>query len=102
MGLKGPVNVKELNEDKAVELGAEMLGQAVIYGIGAGTIFFEINRSQRKEQQKEDEQNDKIQLLKETIDNLGLDIEHQAAQIRELTRLIHSMRGSSNATTPDS
>ena len=96
MGLQGPVNVKPLNEEKAVELGAEMLGQAIIYGVGAGTIFFEINRSQKKDQQKEEEQNRKIQSLRDKIDDLGLDVEQQAAQIRELTRLIHSMHGSSN------
>ena len=102
MGLKGPVNLKPLNEEKAVEMGAEMLGQAFIYGIGAGTIFFEINRGQKKEQMKEDEQNNEILALKDKLESLGLVMEQQAAQIRELTRLLHSLHGKENNTTSNS
>eukprot|EP01135_Chromosphaera_perkinsii_P009074 Nk52_evm5s1607 gene=Nk52_evmTU5s1607 len=47
------VKVKELNEAKAVNLGAEVLGEILIFSLGSAIIVEEYARSSRKEAKKE-------------------------------------------------
>lgn len=44
--------VKPLNEDIAVDLAAEMLGEFVIFSIAASLLFAEYKRQQYKDQNK--------------------------------------------------
>lgn len=57
MGVKGKADYKALSEERAVELGSEILGETFLYSIAAGYIVYEYWRSVRKEQMKQDEQN---------------------------------------------
>lgn len=44
LNLGKPVNVPQLNETMAIELGANLLGETIIYSIGAGLLIFEYKR----------------------------------------------------------
>lgn len=44
MNLGRPVSVPPLNEAAAIELGANLLGEAIIFLIGAGALIFEYAR----------------------------------------------------------
>lgn len=44
MNLGKPANIPKLNEAMAIELGANLLGECVIYVIGAGLLIFEYVR----------------------------------------------------------
>lgn len=44
LNLGKPVNVQPLNETMAIELGANLLGETIIYSIGAGLLIFEYKR----------------------------------------------------------
>ncbi|XP_060928582.1 optic atrophy 3 protein homolog [Limanda limanda] len=54
MGFRGST-IKPLNEDKAVELGAELLGEAFIFLIGTGCIVLEYSRQAANSRSKEEE-----------------------------------------------
>ena len=86
MGYQGDVNVKPLTETAAIDLAANILGEIVVFSIAVMVLFLEMKRSQLKEQSKEDIQNAKLVSLQEQINDLGIEIEKQSAQIRELTR----------------
>ena len=90
MGLSGPEKVQPLSEQVAVDVGAELLGESLIFGIATVMLYFEYRRGQRKEEKKEDEQNQKIMGLQNEIKELELTVETNTAQVRELTRLVHS------------
>ena len=90
MGLAAPAEVKPLSEHRAVDLGAEILGESVVFFVGAATLYFEYKRSQRKEEKKEEEQNSRISQLQRELQDLELTVETQSTQLRELTRLVHS------------
>jgi len=64
LGLGKSVEVKPLNEDKAVDLAAEMLGEMFVFAVGVGILISEYLRQQRKDQAKEDLQNCRLQDLK--------------------------------------
>lgn len=44
LNLGKPVNVPELSETVAIELGANLLGEGIIFSIGAGLLIFEYRR----------------------------------------------------------
>lgn len=44
LNLGKPVNIPVLNEAMAIELGANLLGEAIIFVIAAGVLVFEYNR----------------------------------------------------------
>ena len=88
MGFKGHLDVKPLSEEAAVELAADMLGEIVVFGIAVGILYVESLRSQAKDQAKEDKQIDKIDSLEKQLTDLGIQVERQSAQIRELTRIL--------------
>lgn len=41
MNLGKPTKVPELNETMAIELGGNLLGEGIIFAIGAGILIFE-------------------------------------------------------------
>lgn len=44
MNLGKPMKVPQLNEAMAIELGANLLGEFIIFTIGAGLLIFEYRR----------------------------------------------------------
>lgn len=44
LNLGKPVNVPQLNETMAIELGANLLGEVIIFTIGAGLLIYEYVR----------------------------------------------------------
>ena len=70
MGTTGPTHVKPLTDERAAELGAEILGDAFVYTVAASAIIFEYSRSRKKEQEAEDTQDVKIAKLNDSIRRL--------------------------------
>ena len=89
MGLTSGTKVKPLSEDIAADLGAEILGESLVFMVGVGTLFFEYRRGQRKEEKKEEEQNEQLSQMQVQLQELELTVATQSTQIRELTRLVH-------------
>jgi len=88
IGLGKSVEVKPLNEDVAVNLAAEMLGELFIFAVGIGILISEYRRQQRKDQIKEDTQNHRLHELEDAIRELELSLETQAAMLREMNRTL--------------
>ena len=89
MGLSGPGKVQPLSDQVAADVGAELLGEGLVFFVAAATIFVEYRRGQNKEKKKEEEQNEQIGQLQSQVRELELLVDTQAAQVRELTRLVH-------------
>lgn len=91
LNLGKPVSVPVLNEAMAIELGANLVGEGLIFVIAAAIVLSEYNRSSRKEAAKEEEKMKEMDTLQYKIQELYFQTEAQAAQIRELTRTISSL-----------
>ena len=70
MGTTGPTHIKPLTEEKAAELGAEIIGDTFVYSVAASIVIFEYVRSKKKEQDAEDSQNDQIANLNDSMQRL--------------------------------
>ncbi|KAF7280932.1 hypothetical protein GWI33_005396 [Rhynchophorus ferrugineus] len=86
LNLGKPINVPVLNEAQAIELGANLLGEAIIFIIAAGILINEYNRSSKKEAAKEEARKQELIDLRNDIRELYIQAEEERAQIRELIR----------------
>lgn len=92
MGLGKAKDVQKLNDQMAIDLGAELLGETIIFFIAATTLYVEYQRSSMKDQLKEEEKKQKIRILENRIQELDIVTEQQEARIRELNRLVQEVR----------
>lgn len=88
MNLGKPTSIQPLNEAMAIDLGANLLGEVVIFTIGAGLLILEYVRQAHKETMKEEGALQEKRELKATLRELQFQSERQDAQIRELQRVI--------------
>uniref|UniRef100_A0A8C8STS1 Outer mitochondrial membrane lipid metabolism regulator OPA3 n=1 Tax=Pelusios castaneus TaxID=367368 RepID=A0A8C8STS1_9SAUR len=87
MGFQG-ATIKPLNEEAAVELGAELLGEAIVFSVGGLCIFLEYARQASNNRKKEEEQSSAMLALQQQVAELGLALETLDTQLREVNRLV--------------
>ncbi|XP_047537015.1 optic atrophy 3 protein homolog [Vanessa atalanta] len=102
LNLGKPVNIPVLSQEMAIELGANLLGETVIFVIGAGLLVIEYNRQSKKEAAKEAKREDEMKHITGTITDLYFTVQHQQTQLREMERMIHSLGGDKLITPPTS
>lgn len=86
LNLGKPVNIPVLNEAMSIELGANLLGEGIIFTIAAAILISEYNRSTKKEAAKEAAKIAEMSQIQNTLKELFIQTEEQGAHIRELTR----------------
>ena len=70
MGSTAPIEVQPLTEEKAVEMGSELLGELILFSIGVGYISYEYFRSVQKGKYKEDSQDNLIAELNDRVNDM--------------------------------
>ncbi|XP_006627592.2 optic atrophy 3 protein homolog [Lepisosteus oculatus] len=90
MGFRG-ATIKPLNEEAAAELGAELLGEAIIFLVGGGCMVLEYVRQSANTRRKEEELNHTLADLQTQVAELSLASETLDAQLREVNRLLLSL-----------
>lgn len=100
LNLGKPVNIPVLNEAMAIELGANLLGEGIIFIIAAGILIAEYNRSANKEAAKEEAKLQEMRDLQTTIRELFIQTEEQSAQLRELTRKLYGLETKLGVSNP--
>lgn len=88
-----PVNIPVLSEAMAIELGANLLGEGIIFALGAGLLIFEYNRQGRKEEAKETQRVSEMSHINRTIEDLYFTVQKQETQLREMERIVLSLTG---------
>ncbi|KRT83980.1 hypothetical protein AMK59_96, partial [Oryctes borbonicus] len=91
LNLGKPVNIPVLNEAMAIELGANLLGEGIIFLIAAGILIGEYYRSSVKESKKEAAKKAEMEQLQRTLQELYFTMEKQGTQIKELTRGMYDL-----------
>lgn len=62
--------IPRLNEEAAIELGANLLGEGVIFGIAVAVLGYEVLRQKEKDRKKEEEETAFINSLENRINEL--------------------------------
>lgn len=89
LNLGKPVEVPKLNENQAIELGANILGEGVIFVIAAAILIAEYIRQQKKETVKEEAKQLEMDWIKTSINDMFFETQKNSAEIKELSRHIH-------------
>ncbi|KAL4717951.1 hypothetical protein ACJJTC_001369 [Scirpophaga incertulas] len=100
LNLGKPVNIPVLSQEMAIELGANLLGESLIFIIGAGLLVIEYNRQSKKESAKEEKRIEEMNHITSTITDLYFTVQQQQTQLREMERMIHSISGKSPGGNP--
>ncbi|XP_055679962.1 putative OPA3-like protein CG13603 [Lutzomyia longipalpis] len=88
MNLGKPTTVQPLSEAMAIELGANLLGEVIIFAIGAGILILEYARQANKETTNQEKATQEKLELNLKLQELQLHAERQDAQIREMMRIL--------------
>ncbi|XP_030825496.1 optic atrophy 3 protein [Camarhynchus parvulus] len=74
LGFRG-ASVKPLNEEAAAELGAELLGEALVFGVGGLCLYLEYLRQAGQGRRREEHLDRALAELRGRLDELGRDLE---------------------------
>ncbi|GIY57123.1 putative OPA3-like protein CG13603 [Caerostris darwini] len=91
LNLGKPSEVPKLNETMAIELGADLLGEATMFMVAVITLTGEYVRSSRNEKAKEAAKEERFRNINNDIDDLKFAVEKQNAELLHLTRMYHAM-----------
>uniref|UniRef100_A0A6A7FXV3 Optic atrophy 3 protein homolog n=2 Tax=Hirondellea gigas TaxID=1518452 RepID=A0A6A7FXV3_9CRUS len=87
---KDSMPIPKLNEQAAIELGANLLGEFVIIFVASSILLWEYNRQTNNEAQKEAAEQQFVNDLEHKITELGFSNEELDTKLRELTRLVYA------------
>ncbi|KAH0744847.1 hypothetical protein KY290_032840 [Solanum tuberosum] len=80
------VAIRPLNEDKAVQAAADLLGELFVFSVAGAAVIFEVQRSSRSEARKEEVRRKELEALKQRDDELSRELEFLKNRIDELER----------------
>ncbi|XP_049414297.1 uncharacterized protein LOC125877037 [Solanum stenotomum] len=80
------VAIRPLNEDKAVQAAADLLGELFVFSVAGVAVIFEVQRSSRSEARKEEVRRKELEALKQRDDELSRELEFLKNRIDELER----------------
>ena len=86
MGSSVHTEVQPLKEERAVEIGADMLGEFFLYSIAASYILYEYFRSMRKDKLKQDSQDSNIVSLQKGMATLGTQLEQLRCRLEAMEK----------------
>ncbi|XP_011880606.1 PREDICTED: putative OPA3-like protein CG13603 [Vollenhovia emeryi] len=91
MNLGKPTKVAKLNETMAIELGASLMGEFIIFSVAGACVILEYNRQTMKETKKEEIRLMQIQKFTDDIQALYNTTVQQEAQIHYLRSAVSEL-----------
>jgi len=101
LGIGKKVHVRKMDEDTAIELASEMLGEVIVFVVATATLYFEYRRQCRKDIMKEEKQNDRLTELEEVIVRLQGQMTEQSSQIEQIKHILEIGNSDVPATITD-
>ncbi|KAI3939613.1 hypothetical protein MKX01_038568 [Papaver californicum] len=81
------VEIRPLNEEKAVQAAADLLGEMFVFSLAGAAIIFEVQRSARSEARKEELRKQELEAIKQKEENLERALEFIKGKLAELEHL---------------
>ncbi|KAI3989344.1 hypothetical protein MKX01_026927 [Papaver californicum] len=81
------VAIRPLNEEKAVQAAADLLGEMFVFSVAGAAIIFEVHRSARSEARKEELRKEELEAIKQKEENLERELEFIRGKLAELEHL---------------
>ncbi|CAL5022314.1 unnamed protein product [Urochloa decumbens] len=84
------VEIRPLNEEKAVQAAADLIGELFVFSVAGAAVIFEVQRSARSEARKEETRKKEIEAIRQKEDQLAEEILTMKQKLSELERLANS------------
>ncbi|XP_043688076.1 OPA3-like protein [Telopea speciosissima] len=81
------VAIRPLNEEKAVQAAADLLGELFVFSVAGAAVIFEVQRSSRSEARKEELRKQELEAFKQKDEELAREVELLKHRLEELERL---------------
>uniref|UniRef100_A0A2P2JCL9 Optic atrophy 3 protein n=1 Tax=Rhizophora mucronata TaxID=61149 RepID=A0A2P2JCL9_RHIMU len=86
-GHESNVAIRPLNEERAVQSAADLLGELFVFMVAGAAVVFEVQRSARSEARKEEIRKQELQAMKQRDEELTREVELLKHKIEEMERL---------------
>lgn len=84
------VEIRPLNEEKAVQAAADLIGELFVFSVGVAALLFEVQRSARSEARKEELRKQELEAVRQRNEDLAKEMEILKDKIAELEKLARS------------
>ncbi|XP_033218039.1 putative OPA3-like protein CG13603 [Belonocnema kinseyi] len=101
MNLGKPTKVAKLNEAMAIELGANLVGEIIIFTVAGGCLILEYNRQATKEAKKEEIRQMQLEKFTADIQALFETTQVQEAEIKYLNNVVTDMAKKNKVKLPE-
>ncbi|KAH9496177.1 hypothetical protein Btru_012209 [Bulinus truncatus] len=91
MGLGKNKNFQRMPDKDAIELGGEMLGEFIVFGLACLVVIAEYQRGSRKEAAKEEKARQEMESIHKKLETLFSITDVQELQIRDLQKSIDNL-----------
>ncbi|KAK9284981.1 hypothetical protein L1049_024163 [Liquidambar formosana] len=79
--------IRPLNEERAVQAAADLLGELFVFTVAGAAVIFEVQRSSRSEAIKEEQRKQELQEMKQKDEDLTREVELLKHKLKELEKL---------------
>ncbi|AQL00439.1 uncharacterized protein LOC100277999 [Zea mays] len=80
------IHIRPLNEEKAIQAAADLLGELFVFSVAGAAIIYEVQRSARSEARKEEARRLEIEGIKKREEQLALEVQIMKHKISEMER----------------
>ncbi|KAG8386835.1 hypothetical protein BUALT_Bualt03G0190400 [Buddleja alternifolia] len=91
------VVIRPLNEEKAVQAAADLLGELFVFTVAGTAVIFEVQRSSRSEARKEELHKRELEEMKQRDEEVAREVEQLKHRIAELEEQLTKERGLTGA-----
>ncbi|KAF5742314.1 Optic atrophy 3 protein (OPA3) [Tripterygium wilfordii] len=81
------VAIRPLNEEKAVQAAADLIGELFVFTVAGAVVIFEVQRSARSEAKKEEIRKQELEAMRQRENELAKELELLRLRLAELEQL---------------
>lgn len=78
------VEIRPLNEEKAVQAAVDLLGELFVFSVAGAAVIFEVQRSARSEARKEELRKQELEAIKQRSEDLAREVDLLKNKLDEL------------------
>ncbi|GMG98554.1 hypothetical protein Nepgr_000394 [Nepenthes gracilis] len=86
-GHRTDIEIHPLNEEKAVQAAADLLGELFVFTVAGAAVIFEVQRSAKSEARKEEMRRRELEAIKQRDEDLSKEVEVLKQKLEELEQL---------------
>lgn len=80
------IHIRPLNEEKAIQAAADLLGELFVFSVAGAAIIYEVQRSARSEAKKEEARKQEMEAIKKREEQLAMEVQLMKQKVSEMER----------------